>query len=177
MNLKIDAHLSLGYFLPEDVVPMSDYMNDIEIYNNTLRVPHPYTLQHAKDWVAENIDRQQQNEPIENYTIRYDGHIIGGIGYMPCHGFMAHTAEIGYWMAKPYRNKGLMTKVVGFFCDLIFENQSFTKLTAHTYISNAASSVVLEKNGFKQEGTLLKHYLKGENYIDCKLYALLKTGL
>jgi len=177
MNLRIDDHLSLGYFLPGDVADIANYLNDIDIYNNTLRIPHPYTLKHAEEWVAENIEKQQGNEPIENFTLRYDNKIIGGIGYMPCSGNRAHTAEIGYWIAKPYRNKGLMTKAVGFFCDMVFANHAFIKLTAYTYTSNAASSVVLEKNGFKQEGTIEKHYQKNGNWIDCKLYALIRPEL
>jgi [ribosomal protein S5]-alanine N-acetyltransferase len=176
MNLKIDARLSLGYFIPSDVEPLSEYLNDKAIYHNTLRIPHPYTYKDSEDWVAANMEKQQSDAVIENYTIRYDDQLIGGIGFMPGSGPRAHSAEIGYWLAAPYRNKGIMTKVVGFFSDLLFENYRYQKLFAYAYADNIASQKVLENNGFAQEGFLRKHYSKDGQYIDCKLYGRLKDS-
>jgi RimJ/RimL family protein N-acetyltransferase len=39
---------------------------------------------------------------------------------------------------------------------------------------NLASARVLEKNGFQFEGLLRKHLLKGTEFINCKLYALVR---
>jgi len=174
MNLKIDHHLSLGYFLPKDVIPLAEYLNDLDIYNSTLRIPHPYTLKDAEEHVALNLEKQLHDSIIENYTIRLDDEIVGGIGFMPGSGFQSHIAEIGYWLAKPFRNKGIMTKTIGFFCNMIFENHSFAKLTAGIFPENIASKHVLEKNGFIEEGFLKKYYKKGDKYIDCRVYALMK---
>jgi [ribosomal protein S5]-alanine N-acetyltransferase len=174
MKLKINEHLSLGYFIPSDIKPISEYLNDEDVYHNTLRIPHPYKLKDAEDWVAANMEKQQSDQLIENYTIRLDGQLIGGVGFMPCSGPRAHSAEIGYWLAAPYRNKGIMTKVVGFFSDMLFENYRFRKLIAYAYAENEASQRVLEKNGFEQEGFLKKHYKKDGKYIDCKLYGRLR---
>lgn len=174
MNLKVDEHLSIGYFLPEDVEAFAKYANDITLYHNTLRVPYPYTRKDAEEWVGANIEKQMGDEPLENFTIRFDNSLIGGIGHMPCGPYRDHTVEIGYWLAGLYRGKGLMKKAVAGYCQRLFENPGITKIIAHVFVENIASRKLLENNGFMLEGILKDHYKKGERMIDCALYGLYK---
>ena len=174
MNLKIDDHLSFGYFSLNDIRPLAEFMNDSTIYNNTLTVPYPYTIHDAEVFISAQIKKQQNEDDVDSFALRYDGKIIGCIGFMPKGGSQKYIAEIGYSLSEYYRNKGIMTKTVGFFCNMLFEKNLFEKLTACTFIGNVASEQVLEKNGFVQEGFLSKNYKKGDKYLDCKLYALVK---
>ena len=48
------------------------------------------------------------------------------------------------------------------------------KIIAHVVTHNPASARVLEKCGFVQEGLLRKHFLKDGQFIDVKLFALLR---
>ena len=48
------------------------------------------------------------------------------------------------------------------------------KVTAHVFSHNLASARVLEKCGFQQEGFLRKHFLKDKQFIDARLFALLR---
>jgi [ribosomal protein S5]-alanine N-acetyltransferase len=176
MNLKIDESLSLGYFIPSDIIPVAEFLNDIEVYNNTLQIPHPYTLKEAEAWVGSNMDKQVNDPVIENYSIRFNGSLIGGIGFMPCTGAESHAAEIGYWLAASFRGRGIMTKTVGFFCKMLFDNFKYEKLIAHSFSDNIASQIVLTKNGFVLEGYLRHHFKKEDQFIDCFRYGILKTG-
>jgi ribosomal-protein-alanine N-acetyltransferase len=175
MNLKIDEHLSLGYFNPGDIVPLAEFMNDITIYNNTLRPPYPYTLRDAEIFIGDQIEKQLNDPVADTFAIRLDGKIIGCIGFMPIpNEFQKHSTEIGYSLSKDYRKKGIMSKTVGFFCDQLFNEHGFVKLIALTFADNIASKEVLEKNGFVEEGFLKRHFIKNDKYIDCRLYALIK---
>jgi [ribosomal protein S5]-alanine N-acetyltransferase len=86
----------------------------------------------------------------------------------------SHRAEIGYWIAKPYWNRGIMTAVVRRACQCAFEEFGLIKIIAHVFDANPASARVLEKCGFEQEGYLKKHYLKDGQYLDVRLYARLR---
>jgi RimJ/RimL family protein N-acetyltransferase len=98
------------------------------------------------------------------------GRLIGGIGLDDLIIGQSHQAELGYWLAKPWRGHGLMTAVVEAVCWHAFENLGVTRLTAHVFWFNDASARVLEKCGFRQEGLSTRQ--KEGRAIEAKLYAL-----
>lgn len=88
--------------------------------------------------------------------------------------FRAHRAEIGYWLARPFWGQGIMTDAVRAFVRYAFSELELLRLTAHVFENNVASSRVLEKNGFLLEGKLREHFFKDGNFLDARLYGLLK---
>jgi RimJ/RimL family protein N-acetyltransferase len=86
----------------------------------------------------------------------------------------SHRAEVGYWLAKPFWGRGIVTAVVQRVCRHAFVEFGLVKIIAHVVTHNSASARVLEKCGFVQEGLLRKHFLKDGQFIDVKLFALLK---
>jgi RimJ/RimL family protein N-acetyltransferase len=67
-----------------------------------------------------------------------------------------------------------MTKVVRALCEHAFAEWNLVRITAHVFPFNNASAKVLEKNGFLLEGVLRKHHWKAGNFLDAKLYALVR---
>jgi RimJ/RimL family protein N-acetyltransferase len=67
-----------------------------------------------------------------------------------------------------------MTAVVQRVSQHAFEELGLAKITAHVFTHNPASARVLEKCGFQEEGFLRKHYLKDGQFMDARLFALLK---
>ena len=67
-----------------------------------------------------------------------------------------------------------MTAVVQRLCQHAFAEFGLVKVTAHVFSHNPASARVLEKCGFQEEGFLRKHFLKGGQFLDARLFALLK---
>ncbi len=67
-----------------------------------------------------------------------------------------------------------MTTVVQRVCRHAFEEFGLVKITAHVFPHNPASARVLEKSGFQEEGYLRKHFLKDGQFIDARLFALLR---
>jgi RimJ/RimL family protein N-acetyltransferase len=67
-----------------------------------------------------------------------------------------------------------MTAVALRLCQHAFDEFGLVKIIAHVVTHNPASARVLEKCGFVQEGLLRKHFQKDGQFIDVKLFALLR---
>ncbi len=175
MNILVNEQVHLSEFRPSDKPVLVEHMREKEIYDRTLRIPHPYTEADAEEWfgIVANATRQQGRAI--HFAIRTaDGFLIGGCGFDGFQFGKSHRAEIGYWLAKPFWGRGIMPAVVRRVCRHAFEEFGLVKITAHVFTTNPASARVLEKCGFEREGYLKKHYLKDGRYLDAWLYGLLK---
>jgi RimJ/RimL family protein N-acetyltransferase len=103
-----------------------------------------------------------------------DGTKIGFI----VHFFVLHVAgkqlEIGYSLAPSERGKGYCTEAVNLMLDYLFLSKDSMRIQAQTDARNVASQRVLEKAGFKKEGTLRKNFFMRGNWTDTLLYSILR---
>ncbi len=110
-----------------------------------------------------------------NFAIRSaDDSLIGGCGFHDFQEGQSHLAEVGYWLAKPFWGRGIMTAAAELLCRLAFKELGLAKITAHVFPPNLASARVLEKCGFQLEGYLRQHFLKDGKFLDARLFGLLK---
>jgi RimJ/RimL family protein N-acetyltransferase len=175
MHIVVNDQVHLSEFRASDKPALVEHLNDRDIYERTLRIPFPYTDAAADEWfaLAARIT-EQQGRPV-NWAIRNAaGALIGGCGFDGFQVGKSHRAEIGYWLAKPFWGRGIMTGVVRRLCRHAFEDFALVKVTAHVFSYNPASARVLEKCGFLEEGFLRKHYLKDGKLIDARLFGLLR---
>ena len=120
--------------------------NDRHIAENTARIPHPYRLADAKDWIgaANKISDEQ------HYVITLaSGTLIGACGLDMRDG---PVPEIGYWLGRPYWGKGLATEAVHALIDHAFGDLDHDVLQSAARVTNPASRRVLEKCGFQWTG-------------------------
>ena len=178
MKIVVNPQIYLSEFEPSDQAACVKHFKEKEIYDHTLRIPFPYTEAHFQEWLQIVEKTTQQQGRTVQWAIRNEeGSLIGGCGF---HNFQlgeSHRAEIGYWLAKPYWGRGIMTAVVRTLCELAFAEFGLVKIVAHVFAENPASARVLEKCGFEQEGYLRKHHLKDKHFVDARLFSLLKDGL
>lgn len=85
-----------------------------------------------------------------------DGEPIGCMGYM-VHGesnidIGENDAEVGYWVARPYWNRGICTEALRMIIDYCFREKGFRTLWADYFPDNPASGKVMEKCGFRDTG-------------------------
>ena len=175
MKISVTDRFYLSEFQPSDQDACVEHFKAKEIYDRTLRIPFPYSEADFQTWM-EIVERatKQQGQPI-NWAIRNEqGFLIGGCGFDGVQLGKSHQAEIGYWLAKPYWGRGIMTTVVRKACEFAFAEFRLVKIVAHVFADNVASAKVLEKCGFVQEGYLRKHHLKKGKFLDAKLFALVK---
>jgi len=130
----------------EDIVT---YLQDKEISDGTSRIPFPYTLEHARLWVEGNLIFEEENGFKRNYAIRDDtGKMLGCIGLHFNYGLGADKSEFGYWLGKPYRNRGIMTEAIRQLVVLAKQQYRLKSLEAHVFHFNISSQKALIKAGF-----------------------------
>jgi RimJ/RimL family protein N-acetyltransferase len=94
---------------------------------------------------------------------------IGAMGYGPsCEcDLPAREGEplIGYWVAKPYWNKGICTEALRLMLDHIRESTDIQSLISGHFVDNPASGRVMEKCGFVPTGEICidENQYQGEN--------------
>jgi RimJ/RimL family protein N-acetyltransferase len=81
---------------------------------------------------------------------------IGCVGYLPASASNLKIAndecEVGYWIARPYWDKGICTEALKMVIDYCFNKKGFTTLWGDYFPSNPASGRVMEKCGFVDTG-------------------------
>ena len=175
MRIVVNDLVHLSEFRSSDKDALIEHLNDRDIYERTLRIPFPYTDACADEWLALVAKITKQQGRHVQFAVRTaDEFLIGGCGFDGFQIGKSHRAEIGYWLAKPFWGQGIMTAVVQRVCQHAFEEFGLVKITAHVFTHNSASARVLEKCGFNEEGLLRKHFLKDGQFIDARLFALLR---
>lgn len=175
MKHVVNDQVHLSDFRSTDKDALIAHLNDREIYDRTLRIPFPYTDASADEWlVLVATITKQQGRPVQWAIRTADDILIGACGFDGFQVGESHRAEVGYWLAKPYWGRGIMTAVVQRVCQHAFEEFGLVKITAHIFPHNPASARVLEKCGFQEEGFLRKHFLKDGQFIDARLFGLVR---
>ena len=175
MKIVVNDQVHLSEFRSSDKPALIEHLNDRDIYDRTLRIPFPYTEVDADEWLTLAAKITEQQGQSVHFAIRSaDDALIGGCGFDGFQIGKSHRAEVGYWLAKPHWGRGIMTAVVRRVCQHAFEEFGLVKITAHVFSHNPASARVLEKCGFVQEGLLRKHFVKDGQFMDAKLFALLR---
>ena len=174
MKIEISHNICLTQITIEDKPSLLKYINDKDIYNNTLKIPFPYTEKDADDWISFVESSKTETGVLKHWAIKNeDKELIGGIGFHTKYGLHSHKDEIGYWLGKPFWNKGIITEAVNKICSIGFTDFNLTRIEATVFTSNNSSKRVLEKAGFILEGTLRKFYYKDDKFIDAEIYTRL----
>ena len=132
--------------------------------------PHPYSEKDAEAF----IERTNALKPSTSFAIATNIEVIGGIGLVLRQDIHRFSAEIGYWLAESYWNRGIMTKAVCLVCDWAFTEFTLTRIFAEPFAANQASIAVLRKCGFDLEGTSRKSAYKDGQFLDQEIFALVR---
>ncbi len=172
MEIRFSNYMIRSWELA-DAPSLAKYANNINIWRNLRNeFPNPYTLPEAKDFLAK-ITAQR---PATVFAIATPDEAIGGIGLTIGSDIHRYTAELGYWLAEPFWNRGIMTEAVKLITDYAFENMKLNRIFAKPYDRNRASIRVLDKAGYQFEGRLKGSACKADEILDELLYAKLKVA-
>jgi ribosomal-protein-alanine N-acetyltransferase len=164
----------LDEYRPADTKAFLEYLQEQEIHENTLNIPWPYTENDAEKWIAIKAEETRRNGRVVAFVIRTrEGHVIGAVGFDGLMLSRDHVGELGYWLAKPYWNLGIMTLAIKAVCKIAFEEWGLVRIQAQVFSTNPRSAHLLEKCGFVREGLLRRYLKKGNDYKDVNLYALI----
>lgn len=159
-------------FRKGDEESLKENINNKKIHQNTLGIPYPYSLKDARAWIERNLKEMRSRKPkMLNFVIDVNKEVAGSVGF---HKIEGHKAELGYWLAEKYWNRGIMTEAVKLVTKFGFEKLKFARICALVFPFNKASAKVLKKNSFKYEGKLRKHTKKGNKFLDDLLFAKIR---
>lgn len=129
----------------EDAKMVAALANDRRIAENTARIPHPYKLADAEDFISK-VDRGQ-GEVAFLIALPNDT-MVGAAGIT----HSEDNAEIGYWIGTEYWGRGYATEAIRAVIDYAFTELDRESLQARARVTNPASRRVLEKCGFQWTG-------------------------
>lgn len=133
------------------------------------RFPHPYTIEHAKEWLA---DRANREAPYTSFAIDVGGEAVGATGFGILPENRSVTAGAGYWLGEPFWGRGIATEAFSLLTQYIFDTfPEIHRVEASVFEWNPASRRVLEKCGFTYEACMRKACIKDGEVIDLFQYA------
>jgi ribosomal-protein-alanine N-acetyltransferase len=128
------------------------FIHDYVIGSYTEMIPDPYAI-----------------------TLKHDPEprMIGAIG---CHWASRPnlTMELGYWLAEHLWGRGLTTEAAIAVVSFVFANYPVERMQAQVIAGNRRSERVLERIGFRREGTLRSALYRRGRFEDIQLFALLR---
>jgi RimJ/RimL family protein N-acetyltransferase len=141
------ARLTLRAPCREDLKALAVLANDRRIAANTARIPHPYEVADAEQFIA----RANKHDGEACFVITFGDTLIGACGIDP----REEGPELGYWVGTAYWGHGFATEAARALIDHAFGHLEHEALQAGARVSNPASRRVLEKCAFQWTGVRL----------------------
>lgn len=156
-----------------DTFALAKYLNNKKIWDNCRDgLPYPYTEKDAEQFIQFASDSKEQN----NYCIEINQEAAGNISLIRGTDVERYNAELGYWLAEPYWNQGIMSQALKQAIENYFLHTDIARIYALVYETNQASMRVLENTGFRKCGIHQKACFKNGQFVDCHYYELLKPN-
>jgi RimJ/RimL family protein N-acetyltransferase len=171
-----DGEIRLRLLAEADLEGLIQAVQDPEIPRWT-RIPSPYGEAEAQEWLVEGARRRESGEGVDSMIVDVaTDELLGGVGMVHVD-WQERTSELGYWLARPARGRGVMNRAVRLLSAWIFENLPIDRLGIMASVDNARSRAVAERAGFVFEGVLRSFVIiKGERH-DMAVYSLLRGEL
>jgi [ribosomal protein S5]-alanine N-acetyltransferase len=166
---------NLRHWRPEDAPGLASQANDRRIWLGLRDAfPSPYLEEDGRRFLA----MEAAMSPRTYFAIDVDGTIAGGIGYTLKDDVERIGAEVGYWLGVRYWGRGIATAALAALTRHAFRvHPELRRLWAVPLASNPASARVLEKAGYRREGTMRQSAIKNGQVHDQWLYAIVRDDL
>jgi len=167
--------LAIRPFIEADAEPLFEHAKNPNVTRFTLW-DHHKSVADTLAFVREYAQVRYLEGMAEPYaiTLHTDLRPIGSCG---C--FWAsqpnRTMELGYWVAEPLWGQGIAVEACRAVMGYAFAALEPVRMQARVIAGNAASSRVLDKLGFRYEGTLRSALLRRGSFEDVLMYSLLRS--
>ncbi len=131
----------------EHVEEVQRYASD-PVLGETVNFPSPYPPDGAASWARRTVERRASGGEYV-FVVLEGGSFVGVCGLV---GVAEGSAELGYWIGRPFWGRGYATEAARAVLRFGFEELGLARVTARCLERNAASYRVLEKVGMRFEG-------------------------
>jgi RimJ/RimL family protein N-acetyltransferase len=134
-----------------DVKAIARLANDRRIAENTRRLPHPYSQDHAIEFVRGVADDNRGAVFLIESNFVPVG-VVGVDWHAP------DAPELGYWLGVEHWGQGFGTEAARAVIDFTFEEFDVEHLMSGARVTNPSSRNILEKCGFQWSGVELHRF-------------------
>lgn len=157
--MKLETkRLILRDYRKQDARDLARNIGNINVSKYLLVVPYPYGVKDANDYLKRQLKKQKEKSR-KDYTFaierKSEKGVIGAIGIHEVDKYQG-IAKIGYWLGADYHRQGYMQEAASKVIDFIFNKLKLRRIDVEAFGDNAASNGLIEKLGFKYEGTRVK---------------------
>lgn len=166
------GRIALRPLREEDIEPIFQACQDPTISAFT-RVPFPYDREMAEEFVRGSDISYRSHQGVV-FAIEVNGAFAGTIGLHSIN-LGDHCTEVGYWIEKSFRGKGLCTVALDLMARFALETMKFRRMEALADFNNIASQRVMERAGMTRDALLRNRVTKPNgDQIDMVLYSMVK---
>lgn len=177
-NLKLEfdgERIKIRKLRLSDAEEIYRHVKDKEVVRWTLRIPHPYPKDGAAKFIRKTHYNIKQKKGYAFGIILKETDTLIGIVGLSNLDWENKNATLGYWLAKGYWGKGLMTEAVNLILKFGFEKLKLHRIQSSLFEKNIASKKVLEKCGFRSEGVFRETRFRYGKWHDELRYGILKS--
>ncbi len=169
---ELNGAITLRPLREEDIEPILNACQDPTISAFT-RVPYPYDRELAEEFVRGSDLGYRAHQGIV-FAIDVAGVFAGTIGLHSIQ-LTDHCAEVGYWIEKSHREKGIATEALKVILDFALNIAAFRRVEAMADFDNLASQRVMERAGMVRDALLRNRVTKPNgDQVDMVLYSIVK---
>lgn len=130
----------------EDAPALATGLSDYAVASMLARVPAPYLLDDAVDWLAAMTGGR--NADGFAFAVTLEGSVVGVVGFDR----RGDDLHVGYWLARSHWRKGIMSEAVSAALSWHFGEEPEAVLTSGVFTDNRASLALQNRLGFAITG-------------------------
>jgi ribosomal-protein-alanine N-acetyltransferase len=129
------------------------------------------------EYIEEVRESYNKNHPsCFGIELKEDNQLIGVVEFFN-YNEEFHCVEMHYMLLPKHHRKGIMTEALLKILAFIFDKTDINRIEAFCLKENKAAGKVLEKAGMILEGILREKILVNDEFMDVKLYSMLKSDM
>jgi RimJ/RimL family protein N-acetyltransferase len=163
---------------PEDLWARVEAWRDPSLMRFMLQpAPAVPSVEEAAAWVDVRERRRRQGEALFLVVAAVADDRACGSVWLWNVDVPNRRGEVGYWLLREARGRGLATRAVRLLCAYAYERLRLERLELFTLPGNAASERVAERAGFQREGVLRAYRRAPSGRADVTAFSLLASDL
>lgn len=168
------ARLQLRAFRLDDAADVQRYAGDYDVARMTSTIPYPYEDGMAEAWIATHpMERAEQHTLTWAIELPSKARLAGAVSLTVKTN--TESAELGYWIAKPYWGRGYATEAATALVAFGFDELGLHRVFARHMTINPASGRVMQKAGMTYEGVRRHDMRRLGEWRDVAFYSILES--